>query len=91
MSEKKVPFMVIVLLLNVLLLIVCTSSTNEHSSNLEGPYLGQELPGITSEIFAPGIISLGFHENGIIFSPDGKEIFYSMSDSQYSSKTFVQM
>jgi len=90
-SEKKVPFMVIVLLLNLLLLIVCTSSTNEHSPNLEGPYLGQDLPGITSEIFAPGIISLGFHENGIIFSPDGKEIFYSMSDSQYSSKTFVQM
>ena len=29
-----------------------------------GPYLGQPLPGKTPEIFAPGILSFGFHENG---------------------------
>ena len=58
---------------------------------LKGPYLGQKPPGTTPEIFAPGIISYGFHENGIIFSPDGTELFYSSSDSKYTSKTLIHM
>ena len=43
---------------------------------LEGPYLGQTPPGMTPEIFAPGIISTGYHDGCITFSPDGKELFY---------------
>ena len=60
-----------------------------ESQKLEGPYLGQKPPGTTPEVFAPGIISHGFHENGIVFSPDGRELFYSISDSKYTSKTLV--
>ncbi len=56
---------------------------------VKGPYLGQKPPGQRPEIFAPGIISYGFHENGIIFSPDGTELFYSTSDSKYRFKTFM--
>ena len=59
--------------------------------NLEVDYLGQAPPGMTAEIFAPGIISHGFHENGVFFSPDGSELFYSTSDSQYAFKTFVSL
>ena len=59
--------------------------------DLEGSYLGQIPPGMTAEIFAPGIISHGFHENGIFFSRDGRELFYSTSDSQYAFKTFVYL
>ena len=58
---------------------------------LKGPYLGQKPPGMTPEIFAPGIISLGFHENGFVFSPDGSELFYSTSDSKYTYKTFIYL
>ncbi len=43
---------------------------------LKGPYLGQKPPGKTPEIFAPGIISTGYHDGCITFSPDGKELFY---------------
>ena len=43
---------------------------------LKGPYLGQEPPGMTPELFAPGIISTGYHDGCIVFSPDGKELFY---------------
>jgi Tol biopolymer transport system component len=42
-------------------------------------------------IFAPGIISQGFHENGIVFSSDGSEMFYSTSDSKFTFKTFIHL
>lgn len=45
---------------------------------LEGPYLGQKPPGLTPEVFAPGIISLnGRYEHGISFSPDLDEVYFS--------------
>ena len=51
---------------------------------LTGPYLGQKPPGMTPEIFAPGIVSLGFHEHGMALSPDGKDIFYVAADARFS-------
>jgi len=46
---------------------------------LKGPYLGQKPPGMTPEIFAPGIISkAGFHlHSSLAFSPDGREIYFT--------------
>ncbi len=38
---------------------------------LKGPYLGQEPPGMTPDVFAPGIISTKASEGGSSFSPDG--------------------
>ena len=52
--------------------------------SLNGPYLGQKKPGPTPEIFAPGIVSLGFHEHNIAISPDGKEIFFVAASSDFS-------
>ena len=51
---------------------------------LNGPYLGQKRPGQTPEIFAPGILSLGFHEHNIAISPDGKEVFFTAASSDFS-------
>jgi hypothetical protein len=49
------------------------------SSKPEGPYLGQQPPGMTPEIFAPGTISkAGFHlHSSLAFSPDGKELCFT--------------
>jgi Tol biopolymer transport system component len=46
---------------------------------LKGPYLGQNPPGITPEVFAPGIVSRSdYHEHSSpAFSPDGKEVYWS--------------
>ncbi len=45
---------------------------------LKGPYLGQEPPGLTAEIFAPGIIStLEMSEMCSAFTADGKEFYYN--------------
>jgi len=47
---------------------------------LTGPYLGQEPPGMTPEMFAPGIISLeGRYELNSEFSPDGNEFYFELS------------
>jgi hypothetical protein len=44
---------------------------------LTGPYLGQKPPGMTPEVFAPGIVSLKeFIEFKGSFSPDGKEYYF---------------
>ena len=44
---------------------------------LKGPYLGQKPPGIIPEIFAPGIISSDEREFNSVFSPDGKEFYFT--------------
>lgn len=58
-------------------------------SQLKGPYLDQEPPGLTSEVFAPNLISRGFHELGIAISSEGNEIFYIMSDRGYQHYALV--
>lgn len=47
---------------------------------LRGSYLGQKPPGLTPEIFAPGIVSTAQGEFNAAFSPDGKEFFYSVNE-----------
>ncbi len=43
-------------------------------------YFDQSPPGITPEVFAPGIISSKYHEHSSLnFSPDGKELMYTLS------------
>jgi len=59
------------------------SSQNEMPT-VRGPYLGQAPPGSTPEIFAPGVLSLGFHEHGLAISPDGTEIFFVAASSDFS-------
>ena len=43
---------------------------------LKGPYLGQKPPGMTPEVFAPGIISTGAPEQCIAFAPGGRELYF---------------
>ena len=61
----------------VLLIIVIFSSNAQRDDFpvLKGPYLGQKPPGMTPELFAPGIIIQAPH-SAAVFSPDGCEVFY---------------
>jgi len=64
------------------LFLICTVSCStppESTEPLTGPYLGQPLPGDTLELFAPGIISDGLHNRDIAITPDGKEIYTTVS------------
>jgi len=51
---------------------------------LSGPYLGQKPPGMTPELFAPGIISTNMNAAKIAISPDGKEIFFRLMNYNHS-------
>lgn len=66
-------------LFGLIALIICIVAFSQEKSDfpvLSGPYLGQKPPGMTPEIFAPGIISTGYSERIAAFTPDGKEFYY---------------
>lgn len=65
-----------------IVLVALIQCTRKHDFPvLKGPYLGQEPPGTTPALFAPGIVSRAGDEILAIFTPDGKEFFYSTKDS----------
>ena len=63
------------MLLFCLILIIGCAQKEDFPVH-KGPYLGQKPPGMTPEVFAPGIISTEHKEHSTLaFSPDGTEIF----------------
>ena len=70
----------------IVVLVCCVSafliagviSQEKEFPVLKGPYLGQKPPGMTPEIFCPGVISSEHQEHSsLAFSPDGKEMWWS--------------
>ena len=61
-----------------IIMVHSSRAQNNEFPFLKGPYLGQDPPGMTPEIFAPGIISTGYNERIAAFTPDGKEFYYSL-------------
>jgi len=73
-------------------LIFTTACSNHSSSSISlSDYLNQSSPGEIPEIFAPNLISKGYHELGISISKDENEIFYIMSDRSYREYVLVQI
>jgi len=71
----------ITLLFSVSILISASQAFSQEviNSKVSGPpYLGQKPPGLTPEIFAPGIISNQYTEWTLAFNPDGSEAFYTI-------------
>jgi hypothetical protein len=55
-------------------------------------YLGQSRPGLTPEVFAPGIVSLDNQlEFNIAFTPDGKEIYFTVTSGNQASILFTEV
>lgn len=63
---------------------LCQTSQNKTTS-LRGPYLGQKLPGDKLEIFAPSFINTDLEEETITFMPDGKECYWSVLFSGFET------
>ena len=57
------------------------SKAQNEVSVLEGPYLGQTPPGLTPEIFAPGLVSTTQRDGSGFFSPDMKEFYFTRKNS----------
>ncbi len=65
-----------------LLLLMCDLAVSQQTppkhTTLTGPYLGQKPPGMTAELFAPGVVSTGnFEHSSPVFTPDLTEIYWS--------------
>ena len=58
---------------------------------LKGPYLGQQPPGMTAEIFASDIISTAHAEKSGFFSPDGKEFYFFVLGEATSFIAFMRL
>lgn len=61
----------------------CVSSNVDELPVLEGPYLGQETPGLEAEPFAPGIISKSGWELEGVFAPGMNEFYYTVDWNEY--------
>ncbi len=60
-----------------LISLATLSAQEDDFPRLLGPYLGQKTPGMTAEMFAPGLISTELHDDAApAFSPDGKEVYF---------------
>lgn len=68
-----------------LALVACAPNGPSHEGTtrafpeLRGPYLGQNPPGMQPEIFAPGIVSTGLATRDLAMTPDGDEIYFSVT------------
>ena len=56
---------------------------------LEGDYLGQKIPGLEPERFAPGVVSTEKGELNSVFSTDGQEFYYSIQTGPMNWKIMV--
>jgi hypothetical protein len=52
------------------------------AAELSGPYLGQDPPGETAEVFAPGIVSTDKDQLNSVFTPDGKEFYFTNRENR---------
>lgn len=58
----------------------------------DGPYLGQNPPGLKPVIFAPGIISLpDRNESHPTFSPDGNQFFFAVPNDNWRKVKIMYM
>jgi len=52
---------------------------------LTGAYLGQEPPGVTPQLFAPGIVSTGLYTRDVAMMPDRDEIYFGVMVGGFST------
>jgi len=85
----KAPFNLIVLLFLLGGIAVAQQTTTEFPK-LTGPYFGQKPPGMTPEVFAPGVVSTdGLEHSKISFAKDGAA-FYWAAQPSLSANIFQQ-
>ena len=71
-----------ILITATLMLLLTGCEEKDVLPCLSGLYLGQKPPGKTPKIFAPGIISKGYAEYQINFTPDTKELFLWLGEDR---------
>ena len=57
------------------------SDLKDRKPLLEGPYLGQQPPGMTPEVFAPGYVSSEHRDHNGFFNADTTEFYFTRKDN----------
>ncbi|MCP4724762.1 MAG: hypothetical protein GY863_06985 [bacterium] len=78
MKHRK--FCSIILLMTIGFLSAC--SRQSAVSELSGPYLGQDPPGMTAELFAPGLLSTEVNEFNAAFTPSGDAVYFTVNSAK---------
>lgn len=86
---KNVLILFLLIIGNIALQAQDTTNENRKFSMFSGPYLGQKLPGIVPELFAPGIISDGMVNRDVAISPNGNEMYFSISTQNFSFSSII--
>ena len=69
---------------------VCVSSHAQDNFPMpESPYIGQKPPGLTPEVFAPGVVSKEYRDWTGFFTPDMKEYYFGRYNSTSRKGTSV--
>ena len=63
---------------------------NNELKEIKGEYLGQQKPGVSPQIFAPGFISTNLGERDAAFTPDRKEFYYSLWTGSFGVILFTK-
>ncbi len=82
-----------VLLPALVLVLFCSCSepvAEDSFPRLTGDYFGQVPPGTEPELFAPGLISSGLIDRDLVMTPDGNEIYFTISTPGYAISTIVE-
>ena len=75
----------------IIILFFNNCSTQDHFPVFQGAYLGQKPPGITPQVFAPGIVSTEtYNETGCTFSIEGKEFYFTRSGGDLKTPTIFK-
>ena len=67
-----------------ILLAAGAKQSPKNRPELQGEYLGQRKPGATPELFAPGVVSTEKSELNSVFTPDGREFYFTIQKAQGS-------
>ncbi|MEH6537766.1 MAG: hypothetical protein V7719_15300 [Psychroserpens sp.] len=88
----KQTYFILTLVLTLFLNACNTKKQNSKDSDspiIENPYLGQKPPGLTSELFAPDIVSTENLEIEGVFAPGMKEFYFTRQVKGEVPKTHV--
>ena len=66
-----------------------STQSYENWPDVAGPYFGQEPPGMTAKMFAPGVISTDRSEVNSVFSPDRNEFYFTTWSIEIGTKIMV--
>ena len=70
----------------ILFLSACDSSKHNDFPPIEDRYFGQKPPGLIPELFTPQILSSDGYFEGVTFSPDIKEFYFSRRYGKYNQE-----